>query len=287
MHPIDSTTQLCAVIGNPVAHSLSPAIHNAAFAKSGLNFAYLAFRVEDLKSFLAGMRAAEGFCGLSVTIPHKEEIIEYLDDVEPLARKVGSVNTVVHDSRGLRGSTTDGRGALKALEGASVDLAGKRVLFLGSGGAARAVAFAMADSGLPSRMTILGRTPSKVEALVSDLADSGPVEVGGGNLAEEIAESVAAHDVLVQSTPVGMSGVSEDESPVPVAALSSHHTVFDMVYSPRVTRLLRDAEAAGCTVVGGEEMFVHQAALQFELWTGQPAPITVMRNAFQRAADSG
>ena len=143
MPTIDAETQLCAVIGDPVGHSLSPAIHNAAYEALGLNFAYLAFCVKDLGAFLQGMRSIPSFRGASVTIPHKLAVMEYLDSIDPLAEKVGSVNTITNESGTLVGSTTDGPGAVRALKEAGVALEGKRVLFLGAGGAVRAVAFSV------------------------------------------------------------------------------------------------------------------------------------------------
>ena len=147
MRGIDTATRLCAVIGNPVGHSLSPAIHNAAFRALDLNYVYLAFEVSDAGSCLAGMRVTPSFRGMSVTIPHKLSVIPHLDEIEPLAEKVGSVNTIANDNGRLVGSTTDGQGTLRAFSAADVNLEGRRVLFLGSGGAVRAVAFAMAEDG--------------------------------------------------------------------------------------------------------------------------------------------
>lgn len=283
MRPIDAETQLCAVIGDPVGHSLSPAIHNAAFRESGLNFIYVAFRVVDLEAFVGGMRAAEGFKGLSVTIPHKERILDLLDDVDPVARRVGSVNTVCKTNGRLVGSTTDGAGVLTAFRQAGVDLRDKRVLFLGAGGAVRAVAFALAESSGAAQLTLLGRSAPRVAGLAEDLRSGsreGPA-IEYGALDADLETCMADHDVIIQGTPVGMAGASESETLVPAALLRPEHTVFEMIYRPDATRLVLDAEAAGCTVIRGEEMFLHQAAAQFEAWTGEPAPLSVMREAFR------
>ena len=274
---IDTQTQLCAVIGNPVAHSLSPAIHNAAFGAAGLNYAYVAFCVEDLPACLAGMRALPSFRGLSVTIPHKIAIIDLLDEVEPMARRIGSVNTVTNEAGHLIGSSTDGPGTLRAFQEEGIALRGKRVLFLGSGGAVRAVAFAMAESSEAESITILGRTPARVERLVGDLRESTRAAIESGDIAADLETAVAAHDVLVQGTPVGMFGHDEARSCVPAEFLRPGLAVFDMVYRPLRTQLIRDAEAVGCPTLLGLEMLVNQAALQFETWTGAEAPRGIMR----------
>ncbi|NLV45964.1 MAG: shikimate dehydrogenase [Candidatus Hydrogenedentes bacterium] len=284
---IDAHTRLCAVIGNPVAHSLSPAMHNAAFQAAGLNYAYLAFAVTDLEGCMAGMRALSGFRGMSVTIPHKINIMKHLDEIAPLAQKVGCVNTVVNLGDRLVGTITDGLGTLRAFDRAGVSLNDKTVLFAGTGGAVRAVAFALAGSCSPSRILILGRTPSRVEKLVNDLKRLDRVPVQGGGFDDVTSDKAASHDIIIHGTPVGMYGHSEGESAVPREWLRPGQVVFDMVYRPRATRLLQDAEAAGCTVIPGLEMLLYQAALQFELWTEQEAPETVMRGALVRALQPG
>lgn len=278
MHLIDASTQLCAVIGNPVEHSLSPAMHNAAFESLNLNYVYLAFRVEDLAGCMAGMRAMASFRGMSVTIPHKIAIMQYLDDIEPMAQHVGCVNTVTRENDRLTGSITDGVGALRAFEQAGISLDGRRILFVGAGGAVRAVAFAFAELARVDRLTILGRTSARVAALVNDLRARTPAFVRSGDLSADLAEALTSHDIIIQGTPIGMFPHNE-ESPIPSEFLRPEHIVFDMVYRPLKTRLVRAAEDRGCKVILGLEMLVHQATLQFERWTGVPAPLDVMRAA--------
>lgn len=278
MSTVDTATQLCAVIGNPVEHSLSPAIHNAAFESAGLNYVYVAFRVEDVHGCLMGMRALEGFRGMSVTIPHKLAVMEFLDEIDPMARRVGSVNTIVKEAGRLIGSTTDGPGTLRAFADAGVSLEGKRVLFLGAGGAVRAVAFAMVELARVDRVTILGRTTSRVENLVNDLRLHSSVEIIAGSLSNRFA-AVPEHDVIINGTPTGMYPSNQDETLVTAEMLRSEQVVFDMVYRPLRTRLLQEAEAAGCRTIEGIEMLLNQAVLQFELWTGMPAPYEAMRRA--------
>lgn len=279
MPSVDAETGLCGVIGHPVKHSLSPALHNAAFEAAGLNFVYLAFDVVDVGAFLGGVRATPNFRGLSVTIPHKLAVIEHLDELEPMAAKVGSVNTVTHEDGRLIGSTTDGPGAIRAFDAAGVSLVGKRVLFLGAGGAVRAVAFAVADLCSPAKITLLARNSAKVEHLASDLRTGTGATVDTGDLRADIERALGEHDVIVQGTPVGMGPEREGESCVPAGTLHDEHVVFDMVYRPHRTRLILDAEAAGSQVVYGIEMLIQQAALQFERWTGQAAPVGAMRDA--------
>jgi len=275
---IDAGTQVCAVIGNPVEHSLSPLIHNAAFEATGLNYVYVAFRVEDVAGCLAGMRALPSWRGLSVTIPHKVAVMPYLDDIDPMAARVGCVNTVTNEGGRLIGAVTDGLGTLRAFNEAGVSLEGKRVLFLGSGGAVRAVAFAILEHAGPECVTVLGRNPERLATLVDDLRAHARVPVVGGSIEEDAPEAAPAHDVIIQGTPVGMHPHSVDETCVARESLRPEHVVFDMVYRPSRTRLIAEAEAVGCTTILGLEMLVNQAALQFETWTGVAAPRTVMRD---------
>ena len=280
---IDARTQLCAVIGNPVEHSLSPAIHNAAFEALGLNYVYVAFRVEDIAGAVAGLRALENFRGLSVTIPHKVSIMKHLDEIDEVTLNVGSLNTVVKENGVLKGTGSDGPGALKALNDYGVNPAGRHVLVLGSGGAARAIAFTLAMQKQPPEISILGVVPDELEQLVSEIKDKTPACVGGRLLDDEtIREKVEAADIIIHCTPVGMHPKTEDTL-VPKAMLRSGHVVFDIVYTPRKTRLLEDAESVGCATIPGLEMFVNQAVVQFELWTGQRAPVNVMREVVEKS----
>lgn len=277
MIEINAKTQLCGLIGNPVEHSLSPAIHNAAFQKLQLNFVYLAFRVEDLPGAIRGIRALGNIRGLSVTIPHKVAVIPYLDEVEPTAKYIGSVNTIVVEHGKLIGYNTDASGALRALTDAGVNLQGQRVLMLGSGGAARAIAFALASGTLIDRLTILGIDEAERRALAGDLQTKTPLSVKEAPLSEEaLRDALKDSQILLHCTPVGMSP-RIDETCVPAPFLHPSLTVMDIVYNPVETRLLREARTAGCRTIRGLEMFLNQAAAQFELWTKHVAPLDVMR----------
>jgi shikimate dehydrogenase len=274
---IDAHTQFCGVIGNPVEHSLSPAVHNAAFQKLALNFVYLAFRVEVIGDALKGLRAMENFRGASVTIPHKVAAVPYLDSVEPTARHIGAINTIVSSGGTLTGYNTDATGALRALREGAVSLKGRHVVVLGSGGAARAVAFALGTETGIDCLTILGIDDQERTILARDLRSQTGMVVQELFLDEGTLKKVLpGTHVLIHCTPMGMSPKMQ-ESAVPTTLLHAGLTVMDIVYNPRDTRLLKDARAAGCRTIPGIEMFLHQAATQFELWTNQAAPADVMR----------
>lgn len=274
---ISPATRLCAVIGNPVGHSLSPALHNAAFNALGLDFVYVAFRVEDLKSAMDGMRALENFRGMSVTIPHKIEILNYLDEVAEVDRYIGSVNTVINENGRLYGFGTDGPGALKALLDAGVDLKGKRVLVLGAGGVSRALTFTLARSAALERLVLLDINEPVMLTLANDLRAGTTVPIETALLdSSSIAERAPVADVIINCTPIGMHP-HDNATLIPAELLHQRQAVFDVVYTPLETRLLREAAAQGCRVISGVEMFINQAVLQFERFTGEPAPVEVMR----------
>ncbi len=277
MRIIDATTQVCAVIGNPVEHSLSPAIHNAAFEALGLNYVYVAFRVEDVAGAAAGLRAFGNFRGLSVTIPHKVSIMRHLDEIDEVTRNIGSVNTVVKEGSTLKGTSSDGPGAVKALEDSGIQVDDKRVLVLGSGGAARAIAFTLASRKKAPNLNILGVIPKELEDLLRDLREKTSARIDGKLLDDAALRSgVDGADIIIHCTPVGMHPKT-NETLIPKKLLNSRQVIFDIVYNPKRTRLISEAEAAGCRVVPGLEMFVNQAVVQFELWTGRKAPVEVMR----------
>jgi shikimate dehydrogenase len=274
---IKPSTQLCAVIGNPISHSMSPAIHNRAFAELGLDFVYVAFRVEDVGAAMAGMRALENFRGMSVTIPHKVSILSHLDDVAEVDRQIGSVNTVVNEDGRLKGSGSDGPGALRALTDAGIQVAGKNVTILGSGGAARAIAFTLAGEK-PTSLALLGIIEPELETLADDLVKKAGANASWALLNQEtLQDRIAATQVLIHCTPVGMHPKTE-ESVVPKSMMHDDLSVMDIVYNPLKTKLLVDAEERGLKIVPGVEMFVNQAIVQFELWTGKTAPRQVMRD---------
>ncbi|MBN2194509.1 MAG: shikimate dehydrogenase [Polyangiaceae bacterium] len=282
MTTITAQTRVCGILGHPVGHSLSPVLHNVAFAARGLPFAYVAHdvRPEDLPAAIAGARAL-GYRGLSVTIPHKVAAMACVDEVDPTARGIGCINTVVNTKGRLRGHNSDGLGALGALRAAGVDPAGHRVVVLGSGGAARAIAMTLALEAPPAKLSVLGVVPEELAILVSDLTARGRAPVEGLAFDEAtLGAALAGAELLLNCTPVGMHPKT-DASPVPARYLRRNLSVLDAVYNPRRTQLLKDAAATGATVVEGLEMFLGQAVVQFELFTGEPAPVEVMRQVLE------
>ncbi len=262
---IDGNTRVFGLLGQPVAHSLSPAMHNAAFRELGLNAVYVAFPVLDLAGAVAGLRGLH-IGGVSVTIPFKEEIIPLLDELDSQAVRIGAVNTVVNRDGRLVGYNTDWQGALQALE-EKTEITGTRFLILGAGGSARAIAFGIQEKGGHVALTDLDMT--KALALSRKLW----VEVVAPGSLEQYPAAV-----LINATPVGMEPQSGD-IPLDPELLSRFRLVMDIVYRPLETRLLREASSRGCQVIDGLQMLIHQGAAQFELWTGQPAPGEVMARA--------
>jgi len=274
---IGTSTQFCMVIGNPIAHSLSPAIHNAAFQALDLDFVYLACRVEDVKSALAGMRALSNFRGMSITIPHKIEAMKHVDEIGELDRSIGSINTVIHEGGRLVGLGTDGPGALKALTDAGVKLDGRHILMLGAGGAARMIAFTLVRSTQLAKLSILDINDTLREGLGADLAAGTRIPISTQVCTEShLAAAMEAADVIIHCTSVGMHP-KVDASLLPPALFRPGQVVFDIVYTPLETRLLADARACGLQTISGVEMFINQAVLQFERFTGVDAPVDVMR----------
>jgi shikimate dehydrogenase len=275
---INPKTKVFALIGNPVSHSMSPAIHNAAFMKLNIDSLYVAFQVEDVKSALAGMRALDNFKGMSVTIPHKIEVMQYVDEIPEVDRHIGSINTVVKEDGKLIGFNTDGPGALKAIVDAGVELAGKKVLMLGAGGAARAIAFTLAKKGNIDELVLLDINEEFLNNLTGDLRNGTEATITPGMLdAAAIEEHMGSADLIVNCTPVGMHP-KEDASLVPDHLFKPGQVVFDVVYNPLETKMLRQARAKGLTVIQGVEMFINQAILQFERFAGADAPEELMRN---------
>ena len=270
---LDARTSVYGVIGNPVGHSLSPAMQNAGFAARRINAVYVPFLVRDLRDFLGSIDPL-GIRGFSVTLPHKEKILRHLDGCDPLAARIAAVNTVVVRGGGkLYGYNTDYVGVLQALE-KRIPLRGSRVLIVGAGGAARAVAFALTQAG--AAVCVTARRPARARALAK--AASG----------EAIARNRLRgkfFDAIVNATPVGMHP-AVDESPLDARALNCR-LVFDTIYRPRVTKLLRLAARRGIETVSGVEMFVAQGAAQWEIWTGERAPVEAMRRAVVRALAAG
>jgi 3-dehydroquinate dehydratase/shikimate dehydrogenase len=268
---IGPETAIYGLIADPVAHSMSPAIHNAAFDHVGLDAVYALFKVEsDPVGFVRDFEAL-GVRGYSVSIPHKEAVLPAVDESEPLVKRIGALNTIVFRGGRRFGYNTDYSGALQALEdavGGETPLRGRRVAILGAGGAARALVFGALDRG--ARVTILNRTHDRAARLAEE----------AGCEAHPLADfaSLPPPDVLINTTSVGM-WPEVDDTPVPASNLSPGTFVYDCVFNPLDTRLLREARERGCRTLNGVDWFIGQGAAQFELWTGRPAPREVMRRA--------
>ncbi|NJK81241.1 MAG: shikimate dehydrogenase [Chloroflexaceae bacterium] len=290
------------IIGDPVAHSRSPAMHNAAFVHLGIDAVYERWQTSsrDLKERIRSLRAAD-MLGASVTLPHKAAVMALLDDLEPQAARIGAVNTIYKPENGrLVGANTDAPGFIESLHvDAAFDPAGSTVLILGASGAARAALYALLDAGA-SRLVIANRTLERAEALLADVLSSGMAPEDGSTngttpapLVDDMPDAqliavalddtglpdlLAESTLIVNATSLGWHG---DETPLPEARFSPGTLVYDMVYRP--TRLLHDAAAQGAHTLDGMGMLLRQGTLAFEHWTGQPAPLDVMRAALQHS----
>ncbi len=281
MSAIRATTRVIAILGDPVEHSLSPAMHNAAFAALGLDFAYVALRVRPaaLEEAIEGVRAL-GFAGLNVTVPHKEAVLSLLDDLSPAARTIGAVNTVVRRGDRLKGENTDGPGFLSAVAKLGFRARGKRAVLLGAGGSARAVAWALGRAGV-SRLTILNRSPKRAAALAASVRRgcSASVLVSGFDSTGS-AELLEEADIVVNCTSLGLDG--RTAPPVEIAVTPRHCLFYDLVYRLGPTPLVSAARRRGRRAENGLGMLVEQAALAFRIWTGRAAPVATMRRALPR-----
>jgi len=275
---ITGKTRACGVIGDPINHSLSPIIQNAAFEALDLNFVFLAYKVKTsgLEDAVNGARALN-IRGLNVTMPHKTRIIDFLDRIDLSAQIIKSVNTVLNKENLLFGFNTDGVGALRALKENGVEPKGRKVLLLGAGGAARAIAYTLAKEA--DELVVLNRTVKSSHNLAKLLEKTVGKKVAAGSLSiSDIQRNLQDSDILINATSVGMKPKPQ-ESPVPIKLLRRDLSVMDIVYNPIETRLIKDAKSIGAVVIGGIEMLIYQGAASFEIWTGKSAPIQVMKKA--------
>jgi len=278
-------TKICCVIGDPIEHTLSPLIHNKAFENLGLDFVYIAFRVnrEMLGKAIDGIRAFN-IHGINITIPHKVRVLEYLDVVNDLVRNIGAVNTIVNDKGRLIGYNTDGEGALRALVKGGVSLSGKKVVVLGAGGAARAIVYFVAKEK-PSSIMILNRTREKADELAENVSTKTDLLARAKKLENQsLKDEMQDADLVINCTSVGMAP-NIGETPLPKSLLRKDIIVMDIIYNPLETRLLKEAKEAGAITISGIDMFIHQAASAFEIWTGNKAPIDLMKQVAIEALD--
>jgi shikimate dehydrogenase len=275
---VSGKTNVYAVIGDPIEHSLSPAMQNAAFEACKLDCVFLAFKVKSAQvgNAISGMRAL-GIQGLNVTMPHKNAVLSFLDEVDKTAKLLNTVNTVKNENGKLCGFNTDGVGALAALKANGVEPKGKKVLLVGAGGAARAIAFALAKEA--DELSILNRTLKSA----AELADLLKREFNANVIAYALSPlavkaNLADADLLINATSVGMKPNAKQTLVAP-EWLKPELAVMDIVYDPIETKLAKDAKVAGAKVVSGVEMLIYQGAASFEIWTGCSAPVEVMRRA--------
>ena len=279
---ITGDTRIYGLIGDPVEHSLSPLMHNAAFKELNLNCVYIPFHVRstELSRAVKGLQSL-GISGFNVTIPHKIPIVKYLDEVEKEASNIGAINTVAIQKGKLLGYNTDGTGAYRALRAAGSDPRDKNVTILGAGGAARAVAFHLAP--LSRDLIILNRTQKKAVSLALELHKAGWDVTGRGLTPQTLSEEVPETDILINATSLGMYP-EVDKTPVGRDLIHPKMTVFDIVYDPPQTTLLQAANEAGAKSIGGLQMLVYQGVLAFEIWTGKTPSMKTMTRAIEEHA---
>lgn len=281
VHKISDETALFGILGAPVAHSVSPHMHNAAFEESGMGGVYIPLEAYDVHSFMRRLahpltREIEwNLQGLSVTAPHKRAVMEHLDWIDSSAQEMGAVNTIIVKSEELHGYNTDAAGFLSPLEKRIDELAGKRVAIIGAGGAARSALWGLKRAR--ASVTLFARDVKAAERLAGNF----------GARAEKLeGADFRRFDIVVNATPLGTRGISEDETPARSHQLRGVSLAYDLVYNPMRTRFLAEAEEAGCETLSGLEMLIAQAAEQFRLWIGSEAPLEVMRGAARRALES-
>lgn len=278
---IDRETEIMGVIGRPVTHSISPHIHNAAFAHANRNAVFIPFEVHDLDGFMRRMvrkssREIEwNLRGLAVTAPHKSSVMKHLDWIEPAANEIGAVNTIVFRDGELHGYNTDAAGFIGSSKSRITSLEGLRCAVIGAGGAARAVVWAWRQER--ASVTAFCRDPEKAKAIQDQF------EVSCRSLADA---AFSEFDIVVNATPLGTRGESETETPATAEQLGGVRLAYDLVYNPLETQFLREARQAGCETVGGLEMLIAQAVAQFRLWTGREPDVESMRDAAKRALNN-
>lgn len=256
--------KLFGVMGDPIAHSMSPVMHNDLFNYYGIDAAYVPFHVSkgSLEAAVKGLKAIR-VAGFNVTVPYKTEIMAFLDEIDPLAKAIGAVNTVVNKDGKLVGYNTDGRGFVRGLKEQLQTLTDKAVLMIGAGGAAKAIYFSLAEAGI-KKLDIYNRTPAKATELKKSCPFPVKTEVFDKGMAEK---RLADYDILIQTTMIGMAPHIE-EAPLSLNRVKPGSFASDIIYNPLETKFLREASSAGANIQNGIEMFVYQGALAFEIWTG-------------------
>jgi len=273
---ITSNTKILCIIGNPIEHSMSPLMHNAAINDLNLDYIYLPFKIfpDNLKFAVEGIRAFN-IIGINVTIPFKQKIMQYLDEIDPIAEKIGAINTIKNDEGYLTGKNTDADGGIEALKNAGYNISGKNILLLGAGGAAKALTYKMAEE--VNKIVIINRSLKRALKLSNNIRKYFGVNIEAKNLSKNVLkEECLKTNIIINTTPIGMYP-NVDDSLIPVEFLHEDLIVYDIIYNPMETKLIRDANQKGCKTLGGLDMLVNQGALAFEWWTNKKPNMNLMK----------
>ncbi|MBA7697338.1 Shikimate dehydrogenase (NADP(+)) [subsurface metagenome] len=274
---ITSHTKILCVIGHPIEHSMSPTMWNPALQELELDYVYVAFDVlpDSLEKAINGIRSL-GITGVNVTIPHKKAVIKYIDDVDPIALKIGAINTIKNEEGILKARNTDASGAKKSLLDIGFDISGKDILILGSGGVSRAIAYILAEEA--NKIVLTDLIEERASSVASEIRDNMKVDIEGKlNNRDNIEEYIKKADILINATPIGMYP-KVDETPISKDLLHDDLFVFDVVYNPLETRLMKEAAEIGCVTLGGLDMLVNQGILTFEWWLNKKPNKDLMKN---------
>lgn len=279
---IDGSTLIFGIVGDPVEHSLSPLMHNANIKSLGLNYVYVPFHVkkEEINNLISGAKALN-IQGLNVTIPHKIEVIKYLDEIDPLAEKIGAVNTIKFSDGIAKGYNTDAIGAMSALK-EKVNIKNRDVLVLGAGGASRAISYALCEEDVNS-ITILNRHSNRAKALACDISNKTNYTVNY-DLQSNCDKYLRDTDIIINTTPNGMYPNVNDKPLIYAQQMNGEMCVFDIVYTPLETGILKEAKKIGATRVSGIKMFLYQGVESFKIWTGIDANAKVMEEVILKAS---
>lgn len=273
---VTARTKILCVIGHPIEHSMSPIMHNAAIKDLGLDYLYIAFDIPPnrLKEAIKGLKTLN-IRGINVTLPYKEKVMKFVDKVDEIAQKIGAINTIKNEDGLLIGRNTDAEGANKALFDAGCEITGKNVVLIGAGGAAKAISYSLASA--TNKITIINRSEDRAKKLVSELKNKIDINVENKKYDEIILkEEISNADILINATPIGMFPMI-DISPVSKKILHKDLFVFDLIYNPLETQLIKDSKEIGCQTLSGLDMLVNQGALAFEWWTKKKPNLELMK----------
>lgn len=274
---ITANTKVLCVIGHPIEHSMSPTMHNAAIKALDLDYVYVAYNIhpDNLEKAVEGFKALD-IKGINVTVPHKENIMKYLDEIDPIAEKIGAINTIKNENGFLRARNTDAAGAKKALLDAGCEISGKNILFLGSGGVARALCYILSEEA--NKIVLSDLVEDRALKLAEEVKEKTDANIIGKKSSEGVIEAeIRNADILINATPLGMTP-KVDATPIKKEFLHNELFVFDVVYNPLQTKLMKDATDMGCKTLGGLDMLVNQGVLAFEWWTGKEPNANLMKN---------